>query len=49
MGGTSSVFGGNRKDLGIDGRIIFKRIIQYNGGILARFFWLRIGPRGELL
>jgi len=38
-----------RKDLGIDGRIISKWIIQHDGRILTGIFWLRIGTRGEVL
>jgi hypothetical protein len=38
-----------RKNLGIDGRIISKWIIQHDGKILTGFFWLRIGTREEVL
>jgi hypothetical protein len=38
-----------KKDLGIDGRIISKWIIQHIGRIMTGFFWVRIGTRGEVL
>jgi hypothetical protein len=60
MGELSGVYGGEekrilvfrgetrRKDLGIDGRIIFKWIIKHDGRILTGLIWFRIGTSGQL-